>query len=394
MNILYIWDADYPWDVRVEKICTTLKNNGHNVHIAARNLKKRKTNEFYNGLHIHRMTTWENNKINYLLSFPLFFSPIWKSFLKEVISSNNINLIIVRDLPMVIAGIVVGKKFGIPVIFDMAEDYVAMIRDIWNVRKFKGLNLIIRNPYLAKLVEYYALKHVDHILVVVKEAKEELEKRSCNSENITIVSNTPELKNFNNVQCKNDNSIKLIKNRYSVIYTGGVQMGRGVQVVLEAIPKLKKNIPDFLLVIAGDGYAKEILDKIIEEKKLQKHVLWLGWIEHAKIYDYIRASKIGLIPHLVTNHVNTTIPNKIFDYMGCGIPVIASDALPMKRVLQEEQCGLTFKSGNSESLVNAILDLSAAKYEYGKNGEKAVRYRYNWTEDEKRLCSVVNKFRN
>ena len=45
MNILYIWDADYPWDVRVEKICEALNNNGHEVHIASRNLKKLPVNQ-------------------------------------------------------------------------------------------------------------------------------------------------------------------------------------------------------------------------------------------------------------------------------------------------------------------------------------------------------------
>ena len=72
---------------------------------------------------------------------------------------------------MAIAGIWAGKRNNIPVIFDMAEDYVAMIRDIWEARKFKGLNFLIRNPYLVKIVEKYVLSKVDHIFVVVEEAK-------------------------------------------------------------------------------------------------------------------------------------------------------------------------------------------------------------------------------
>ena len=124
-------------------------------------------------------------------------------------------------------------------------------------------------------------------------------------------------------------------------------------------------------------------------KSLEKHVLWLGWVDHSELYNYIKACKIGIIPHLVTNHVNTTIPNKIFDYMGCGIPVVSSDAQPMKRIIDEEQCGLTFESGNADRLAKAILEVFHSSIDYGKNGKESVRCKYNWQEDEKRLYGMI-----
>ncbi len=54
-HILYVWDADYPWDVRVEKICYTLKNAGYRVYIACRNLKKWPVKEILNGLTVYRL---------------------------------------------------------------------------------------------------------------------------------------------------------------------------------------------------------------------------------------------------------------------------------------------------------------------------------------------------
>ena len=116
MNILYIWDGDYPWDVRVEKICETLNTNGHSVHIAARNLKKRPVVEELNGLIIHRLRTYTNDKLNAVFSFPAFFSPIWLKFLDQLVVENKIDVIIVRDLPMAIAGIKTGKRNNIPVV--------------------------------------------------------------------------------------------------------------------------------------------------------------------------------------------------------------------------------------------------------------------------------------
>ncbi|HET6464274.1 MAG TPA: methyltransferase domain-containing protein [Nitrospiria bacterium] len=391
MRILYIWDADYPWDVRVEKICKTLRDNGHEVHIAARNLKKRPVYENVDGLHVHRLKAWKNNALNYVFSFPLFISPIWRRFLRDIIQNNSIKLIMVRDLPLAVAGIWAGRRYQIPVIFDMAEDYVSMIRDIWKDEKVKIINLVVRNPYLAHWVERYALKRMDHILVVVEEAKEIVRHGGGSLEKTTVVSNTPTLSIFKNRTIQMNDELKLIEGRFSAIYTGGIQLVRGIQLVMEAIPEVVKTIPDFLFVVVGDGVAAEQLKGIIHDKQLQDHVLWIGWVDHERLLDYIRVSKIGLIPHFVTDHVNTTIPNKLFDYMGCGLPVIASDSIPMKRVIKETRCGEIFKSGDSKDLARAILKIDQSDSDHGRNGIEAIKRIYNWETDSKNLISVVEK---
>lgn len=391
MKILYIWDADYPWDVRVEKICNTLVMNGYEVHIAARNLRKLSEQENIEGLYIHRLKIWGNDLLNYILSFPVFFSPIWRRFIDNIIRNNSIKLIIVRDLPMAVTGLWAGKRYEIPVIFDMAEDYVAMIWDIWKDAKFKGLNVAVRNPYIVKCVEKYALKRMNHILVVVDEAREVVRRGGGNIENVTVVSNTPTLCMFNNGKVRMNDELKFIKERFSAIYTGGIQLGRGIQIVMDAIPEVIKKIPNFLFVIIGDGVAAERLKKITHDRQLQDHVLWIGWIDHKRIFDYIKVCKIGLIPHFVTDHVNTTIPNKLFDYMGCGLPVVASNASPMKRILEETRCGESFRSGDDKDLNRAILKIYQSNFNYGQNGMEAIKSKYNWDDDSKKLLNVIQK---
>ena len=334
MNILYIWDSDYPWDIRVDKICSSLVNSDNHVWIAARNLNKQARIEKVNGVNIHRLPIWNNDKLNYTFSFPVFFNPVWKNFLDQIIIHEEIKIIIVRDLPMAIAGIWAGKKHQIPVIFDMAEDYVAMIRDIWKYRKFHGLNLIVRNPYLAQIIERYVIRHIDHILVVVDEAKKVIERNDGDMKKVTIVSNTPILRSKNDNSLHSDEILKYIKDHYSVIYTGGIQLGRGLQNVINAIPILIKKIPDFLFVVVGDGYATETIKKMIDTVGVEKYVLWIGWSEHRFLHQYIKACRVGIIPHHRTEHTDTTIPNKIFDYMAAGIPVVSSNAIPLKRIIR------------------------------------------------------------
>ncbi|GFE82151.1 glycosyl transferase [Steroidobacter agaridevorans] len=390
MNILYIWDADYPWDVRVEKICHALMAGGHELHVAARNLKKRPVYENIDGLHVHRIRSWSSDRFNYFASFPLFCSPVWKGFLDSIIRERGIDLIIVRDLPMAIAGISAGKRAGIPVILDMAEDYVALVRDIWHARKFQGLNLVVRNPYLAKLVERYTFKHIDRIMVVVEEAGDVVIRGGGKADKITLVGNTPDLKGIEGSPgAEPEETLQQIRNHYSVIYTGGIQMGRGLQVVFDAIPQIVRHIPDFKFVVIGDGYASETLKKMMREKGVEQHVSWLGWVKHTQLPKYLNACRVGIVPHFTSDHVNTTIPNKIFDYMGCGLPVLASDAKPMVRILEQEQCGRTFASGDALQLTKTLLAMRGREEELGANGRRAVLGKYNWHEDTKRLLHLV-----
>jgi glycosyltransferase involved in cell wall biosynthesis len=116
---------------------------------------------------------------------------------------------------------------------------------------------------------------------------------------------------------------------------------------------------------------------------------WLGWIDHDRIFEFIRRSKVGVIPHRVTKHVDTTIPNKLFDYMGCGIPVVASNARPMARVLRDTGAGLTFENGNPESLAGAIRVVKAEGRAFGVKGAEAVRATYHWESEEPTLLRVL-----
>jgi glycosyltransferase involved in cell wall biosynthesis len=75
--------------------------------------------------------------------------------------------------------------------------------------------------------------------------------------------------------------------------------------------------------------------------------------------------------------------------MGCGLPVLASDAKPMKRVIEQEQCGRVFSSGNASELTKALLDMRGREKEFGANGRRAVLERYNWQEDSQRLLRLV-----
>lgn len=378
----------------MEKICRSLVSAGHEVHIAARNLKCNPEHVEDNGLHIHRIKARKNPKLNYVMSFPAFFNPVWGRLIDSIITRHSINIIIVRDLPIAIAGIWAGKRHKLPVIFDMAEDYVALLRNIWRHSKFKGINLILRNPSIGKLVERYVFKNIDHILVVVEEAKNVVSAAGVPADRISIVSNTPELLKFEGGHNQHviGKTGDRIRQSYSAIYTGGLQKGRGIQTVIEAIPSIIKKIPEFLFVVVGDGYAADYFKGLARQIGVEDYVLWAGWIEHKELFAYINDSKIGLIPHFSSEHVNSTIPNKLFDYMALGLPALVSDALPLDRIVREEECGLSYKAGDADALQQSLLLMYGSDFDFGSRGKEAVQSKYNWSIDESELLRLMGSF--
>ena len=148
MKILFIWDGDYPWDIRVEKVTNALMEDGrHTVHLVARNIARQRRYEVREGLHIHRLPSLPRflGRLNNPFTFPAFFSPVWLWEIFRQARAHKFQLIIIRDLPLAPAGIFVGKLLGIPTILDMAECYPEMLKNIWKFGKWRPENNVLLN---------------------------------------------------------------------------------------------------------------------------------------------------------------------------------------------------------------------------------------------------------
>ena len=154
MEVLIVYKEDYPWDVRVEKLALTLKSAGHNVTIISRNRDQLPTIDESNGIDIRRLPVTRRfpKFIQAAVNLPFWFNPFWLWLL--LWSSKTIKkhegVIIVRDLPLVKAGILVAKLRKLKIVFDMAECYPEMYE---SAAKFSNRSLatkILKNPRIAK----------------------------------------------------------------------------------------------------------------------------------------------------------------------------------------------------------------------------------------------------
>lgn len=391
MVICHIWDADYPWDIRVEKVCQSLQAK-HEVHLVCRNEKRSPRHEVLDGTIIHRLPSLPRwlGPCHKILGLPFFFNPTWIGTIWSTVKKTRADLILVRDIPLAPTAILVGRWLNIPVLLDLAENYPAMLEDqrLYSPTSFIGR--MVRHPGLAKIVEKTVLRLVDHIIVVVEESRDRLVDMGIDPSRITIITNTPPL-----VRWSEDFAAETVSDGSDpahFVYLGNLDGSRGLDTAIKAVGLLKDRGHYVKLSIIGTGPNIDLYRKLAEMLAVTDRVAITGRLEFAKVQEIMAEANVGLIPHYSTASWNSTIPNKLFDFMSMAKPVVASDARPTARTVREVQCGIVFKERDAEDLAVAMMAMEdkALRDRFGRQGREAFVKKYNWTVDEQRLFESLD----
>lgn len=390
-SVLLLWDADYPWDVRVEKFCETLSADGISMHVLARNLQRRPEHEQAGALTIHRLPclpAW-TGRLNEAVSFPAFINPLWLARAVSTARQVGARAIIVRDLPLAPLAIWVGRTIGRPVVLDMAEAYPEMIRNVWLFGPRRIRNVILRNPRLALLVERYVIRRIDRILVVVEESRDRLIRLGADPERITIVSNTPDPARFV-VFAGTERSRS---ERLRATYIGLLGYSRGLEVAIRGAARYAAQGGQITLDIYGTGKAEAQLRQVVRSEQAEALVRFHGWLDNRNLPQAVAEADLCVVPHRDCPHWQSTIPNKLFDYMAAGKPVLVSDVRPMARIVGETEAGLVFRDNDAEDFSRCLsrLEDPALRHRLGQNGRCAVETRYHWEHDAARLLQVIRR---
>ena len=388
MRILKVYDGEYPWDVRVEKIVTTLLGAGHTVRLLCRNRRRQcRREKLAGGLEICRLPG-----LMAPLSFPFFLNPAWVLCLLLEVLRFRPHRLLVRDLPLAPLVVAIGRLTGIPVIADLAEPYPDSLRSQWQFQRMSVFDRVVRNPALADRVERLVVRGVHRALAVCVEAGRRLERQGLPAGRWTEVGNTVVLEAF----VPRGTSVPELEglgDRYVLLFSGLLAGDRGVEVALEALACLRQRHPGrFALVVVGDGPVRPRLEAQAAALGLDGDVRFTGWLEHRRLPDIIARAGLGLLPFHACEHINATLANKLFEYMALGLPVVVSDVPPMVRVLDETGAGVAFRSGDAQDLAEKIERLAQdrdARERCAGAGRRASNELYNWTIDGTRLLGAI-----
>lgn len=388
LTIVYIWDAEYPWDVRAEKVCATLTAAGHDVHLVARNRRQAAIVERLPEATVHRMPPWRplGPRLDGWLGFPAFLNPRWLHLIDRVVRSVSADLIIVRDLPLCPAAIGIGRRRGVPILFDMAENYPALLQKIWETGRGRPLDWLVRNPGGARRVERFALARVDRIMVVIEEAADHIHKLGVPRGRIHVVSNTPP-------RARATPATR--QPTIDVAYLGIMELARGLGLLVDALSELAAMGTRVRTRLIGGGRDLDLIRTRARARGLGADVIeFTGFVpDHGVALAMMAEARIGILPHLVNDWARTTIPNKLFDYMAAGMAVLSSDPPPCRRIIEDSGAGRVFRSGDATDLAKVLGEMlgdNAKLAAHGRAGQAAIETRYNWEADALELLAAVN----
>lgn len=172
--------------------------------------------------------------------------------------------------------------------------------------------------------------------------------------------------------------------RDEVCYVGGIAAIRGIREVIRACGLLQSSAR---LNLAGKFSETSVEDEV---KSLPgwARVNQLGFIDRGAVRDVLGRSVAGLVTFLpVPNHIDAQ-PNKMFEYMSSGVPVVASDFHLWRDIIEGNECGLCVDPLDPAAIAGAIDFLVRnpdVACRMGENGRQAVLQKYNWSIEEKKL---------
>ncbi|RIK40016.1 MAG: hypothetical protein DCC55_16355 [Chloroflexi bacterium] len=388
--LMVLISFDFPPDIRVEKEARALLAAGHQVTLVCENRKQRPPREMWKGIGIIRLPpqpVWWR-QLNTAALFMTLRNPLWERRISGIVTQEQPDAIHVHDLPFVGPGLRIARRFGLPLVADLHENFPAYLA----ARRPTTGNLLewlSFDPARFAAYERRVLPACDRIIVVVEEAAERVAQLGVPLEHIFVVGNAEDVDRVP----VTGSAQELPASSLRIVYVGGVQELRGLQTAVAAMPAIVRRMPDASLVIVGDGLYQPALKAQARQLDMTAHVRFEGHQPFEKVHSYIRAADICIVPHLADELVNTTIPHKLFQYMYLGKPVVVSSARPLQRIVEESQAGFVFTSGDPVSFAEAVLQLAdpALRQKLGQNGHWAVVERYNWQRESERLVALYRQ---
>lgn len=365
--IVHLTSVHSSFDIRIfHKECKTLARAGYEVVLVAQHEK----DEEVDGIRIRALAKPDHR----LDRMTCTAWQIFRSAIKE-----NAKLYHIHDPELILIGILL-KIRGKRVIYDVHEDYASSLlsRD-WIHPRFRSC--IVRGVTLAEWIGI-------HLFDGVVAATPTIAKRFPSSKTVSV-QNFPIM---NKLVLKATTTIYYPQKSPILVYIGVISEMRGIREMVQAMGHLPENL-GVQLWLAG-SFSPAHLEDEVKELPGWERVQFLGWQSHEGVPFILGQARLGLVLfHPAPNHVMAQ-PNKLFEYMSAGIPVVTSDFPLWREIVEGAGCGLLVNPLDPKAIAEAILWLLEHPEEaekMGKRGQAAVRERYNWDYEANKLLAFYQK---
>jgi glycosyltransferase involved in cell wall biosynthesis len=343
-RICVIRHGYFPDDPRVRREVGALLDEGYDVDIVCLRKAGEAAADTWRSARIHRLPVRHERRglRRYVWEYSSFF---FLALLRVTMlhAQRQFHVVQVNTLPdALVFAAVVPKLSGAKVLLDMHE----LTPEFAAVKfHFFGSSVLIR---VTVLLERWAARFADRVIAVSPVQASILERRI--EERCHVVPNVPDASILGHTP--NERMAGPVP---AVMTHGTLTEGYGVQLLIRALPSVLRELPVKALVV-GDGEYLPELKRQAAELGVDDYVEFTGPVPFSDIGRYIASSSVGVITLLRDGYMELAVPNKLFEYVALGVPVVAPDLPGIRSYFNGDQL-VYFRAGDPADLAEKVVSV-------------------------------------
>lgn len=381
--------SQYPNDARPRRAVSALVNEGATVDLICLGGENQPGRESFECVNVLRVPLKHvrRGKFDYALRYGGFI------FLSSVIFAlrtiiRRYHLIYIHNMPdILVASALVPKALGAKVVLDLHDPMPELMTSIFRAAPDAK---IVR---LLKGFEKWSIARADLVVTVNIACQRIFSNRSCSSEKILVVMNSPDNRIFPYRATKeSDYGYQTEIKPFVLMYHGSLVERNGLEVAIDALDLVRKSIPNAVLHVFGakTDFLDRMMNKV-REKNLTNAVWYFGPKRLEELVVEIDKCDLGVIPNHRNPFTEINTPTRIFEYLALGKPVIAPSTAGIVDYFKNDSL-LFFEAGNSEDLARRIayaFTHSKEMLEITRAGQQVYR-EHTWDREREGLIDRIS----
>ncbi|MPS32395.1 MULTISPECIES: glycosyltransferase family 4 protein [unclassified Salinivibrio] len=359
---------DFTNDSRVLKTSQTLKKLGFVTTVVAIHNDGLIEEESVHGVAINRIKLrsrpWSKSKPVQLIKYLEFL-------FRAVCRFRNADIIHCNDLNALPVGLLIKTFFKEKKVVYDCHEYETEIKGLSGVEKG-----------IRRWLESFLIRYADTVITVSDSIAKEYQ-RLYSIDKPQLVLNCPRFFERSKEDLFRE-SLGIRSDQKIFLYQGGLSQGRGIELLLEAFSNLESD--KSVLVCMGYGHLEDLIK---EKAQLQSTIFFHPAVTPEVLLRYTGSADYGILFYEDTclNHRYCS-PNKIFEYLMAGLPVLTSNLFEMKRLVEEEGIGIVAEDNTVEGFKKAVEALLNQDYGAIQENVFKSRKKYCWEEQENVLKEI------
>ncbi|MBN1230872.1 MAG: glycosyltransferase family 4 protein [Anaerolineales bacterium] len=273
--------------------------------------------------------------------------------------------------------------------------FVFEIRDLWPA--FAVAVGVLHNPFLINATEWlekFLYKHADQLVINSPGFVDHIRDR-CGKTPVLIPNGADKDMFDPEADGEQFRQEYGLKNKFVALYAGAHGMSNDLEVLLEAMNILRDH-REITLILLGDGKEKAHLQQKAEDLDLE-NVLFLSPVPKSEMMVTLAGADVCVAILKPIEMYKTVYPNKVFDYMAAGKPVLLAIDGVIRSVVDEARAGIFVQPGNPQTIADGLLKMAsdpAGTARMGKNGRLYLQEHFDRNELASKMNQLFEQVRN